>query len=305
MALHLLSYLKEQFTPGVIDQLSAELNEQPASVLKAVNGSIPTLLGALTRKVQSTGGALSTISFLEKEDLEKTPLDVAQVTDTHEETVAATQADKAFLDHIFDDKLTRTTDLISTFSGVKAESALTILGVAGSVLMGVLGRQEQENGLTATSLESLLTGQATEFRKAVPNGLESIGSLLGFNDLATPAGPQTEVQGTDNFSGTPLNPNIPKSAEGDRRRENVRWLRWAMFAVLALILALLVQKCRENQNGIDGVSTDSTKRVESNASEANSPATQESIKESHGQTDNSTVPGPLGIRDSTDRKEER
>ncbi|QKZ14588.1 DUF937 domain-containing protein [Spirosoma sp. KUDC1026] len=305
MALHLLSYLKEQFTPGVIDQLSAELNEQPASTLKAVNGAIPTLLGALTRKVQSTGGAISTISFLEKEDLEKTPLDVGQVTDTHEETAAAVQGDKAFLDHIFDDKLHSTTDLISTFSGVKAESALTILGVAGSVLMGVLGRQEQENGLTATSLETLLTGQASEFRKAVPNGLEGVASLLGFNDLVTPAGPQTEVQGTDNFSGTPLNPNIPKSAEGDRRRENVRWLRWAMFAILALILALLVQKCRENQNSIDGVSTDSTRRVESNASEANSPATQESIEESHGQTDNSSVPGPLGIRDSTKQNEER
>jgi hypothetical protein len=305
MALHLLSYLKEQFTPGVIDQLSAELNEQPTSVLKAVNGAIPTLLGALTKKVQSSGGALSTISFLEKEDLEKTPLDVGQVTDTHAETVAATQGDKAFLDHIFENKLGNTTDLIGTFSGVNPGSALTVLGVAGSVLMGVLGRQEQENGLTATSLEALLLGQATEFRKAVPNGLEGVGSLLGFNDLATPAGPQTDVQGTDNFSGTPLNPNIPKSAEGDRRRENVRWLRWAMFAVLALILALLVQKCRENQNSIDGVSTDSTSRVESNAAEANSPATKESIKESHGQTDNSSVPGPLGIRDSTGRNKKR
>ena len=55
MAVHLLSYLKEQFTPGVIDLLSRELGESPANTLKAVNGSLPTLLGSLTRRVLASG----------------------------------------------------------------------------------------------------------------------------------------------------------------------------------------------------------------------------------------------------------
>ena len=171
---------------------------------------------------------------------------------------------------------------------------------AGTILMGTLGRQEQENGLTAESLKTLLLGQATEFRQALPSGLDAAGSLLGFNELVTPTGPQTEVQGTDNFSGTVVNPNIPKSAEGDRRTENKRWLRWAMIAMAILVFALLVQKCRENQNGTDGISTDSTARVESNAQEDTSAATKASIREAHGQVSDSTASGPLGIRDSTD-----
>ncbi|GAB3644081.1 OmpA family protein [Spirosoma arcticum] len=299
MAVHLLTLLKEQFTPGVIDLLSRELNESPVNTLKAVNGSLPTLLGGLTRRVQASGGASSIIGLLEKGDYSSTPLDVSQVVDEHQQTVDTVTAGRGFLGEVFGDKLSGTTELIGAYSGTKPQSTLTILGLAGSVLMGVLGRQQQENGLTAHNLSTLLLGQATEFRNAVPGGLDGVGNLLGFDDLQTPAGPQTEVQGADNFSGTIINPNIPKSAEGDRRQENVRWLRWAMVAMGILVAALIVQKCSENQNSNDGISTDSTARVESNEVEDTSAATKQSIRDANGQVADSTAPGALGIRDSS------
>ncbi len=299
MAVHLLAYLKEQFTPGVIDRLSRELTESPATTRKAVNGILPTLLGGLTRRVQAPGGASSVMSLLEKGDYANTPLDVSQVLDEHQQTASAANAGHAFLDEIFGQNLSRVTQLIGPHSGTQPASVQTILGLAGSVLMGVLGRQRQENGLTTHSLSTLLLGQATEFRKALPEGLNELDSLLGFDELQTPTGPQTEVQGADNFSGTLINPNIPKSAEGDRRRENARWLRWAIIAVAVLVAALILQKCRENQNSTDGISTDSTARVESNEAEDTSAATKQSIREAHGQVADSTAPGALGIRDST------
>lgn len=299
MAVHLLTYLKEQFTPGVIDLLSRELGESPATTLKAVNGSIPILLGGLTRRVQTSGGTSSIINLLSKGEYGNTPLDVSQVLDEHQQTADTVTAGRSFLAEIFGGNLTRTTELIGTYSGIKPQSVVTVLGLAGSVLMGVLGRQQQENGLTAHNLSTLLLGQATEFRKAMPDGLEAVGSLFGFDELQTPAGPQTDVQGADNFSGTVINPNIPKSAEGDRRLENVRWLGWVMVVIAILVAALIIQKCSENQNGTDGISTDSTARVESDAVEDTSAATKRSIQDANGQVSDSTAPGALGIRDSS------
>jgi hypothetical protein len=299
MAVHLLSYLKEQFTPGVIDLLSRELSESPANTLKAVNGSIPVLLGGLTRRIQASGGASSIVGLLSKGDYSHTPLDVSQVLDEHKQTEETVTASRGFLTGVFGDNLARTIELLGSYSGTKPQSALTILGLTGGVLMGVLGRQQQENGLSAHNLSTLLLGQATEIRKAVPSGLDGISSLLGFDELQTPAGPQTDVQGADNFSGTVINPNIPKSPEGDRRLENVRWLRWAMVAMAILVAALIIQKCSQNQNGTDGISTDSTARVESNAVEDTSAATRRSIQEANGQTTDSTAPGALGVRDSS------
>ncbi len=297
MAVHLVSYLKEQFTPGVIDQLSTELSEKPASVLKTVQGVIPTLLGGLTKRVQESGGAGSIFSFLGKGDYGKTPFDVGQVTDTHQETIETATAGRDFLDQVFGEKLNPTTELIGTFGGTKPESVRVVMSLAASVLMGVLGRQEQEKGLTAHSLKTLLEGQATNFRTALPAGLESVSSLLGFNELETPVGPPTIVQGVDNFSGTVVSPNIPKSTDGDRQRENVRWLRWAAVLMGILVVGLIVQKCGENENSVDGVSTDSTARVESNAVEDTSRATKNSVIQAHGQVADSTAPGALGIRD--------
>ena len=299
MAVHLLPYLKEQFTPAVVDQLSSVLNESPANTLKAINGSLPALLGGLTRRVQESGGAASMISFLDKGDYANTPFDVSQAITTQSVAGDTNAAGGNFLEQIFGDKLIRLTDLISTYSGTKRQSVQTIMNLAGSVLMGILGRQEQEKGLTTDSLTTLLLGQATAFRQGLPDGLGDVGKLLGFDDLVTPAGPQTEVQGTDNFSGTVVNPNIPKSPEGDRRQENVRWLRWAMVAVAALVLFLILQKCSQNQSGTNGVSTDSTARVESDAVEDTSAATKKSVQEAHGQAADSTASGPLGIRDSS------
>ena len=302
MAVHLLAYLKEQFTPGAVDLLSQELSESPANTLKAVNGSLPTLLGGLTRRIQASGGASSVIGLLEKGDYGNTPLDVSQVLNEHQQTVDTATAGHEFLAEIFGNNLSRITELIGTHSGTKPQSALTILGLAGSVLMGMLGRQRQENGLTTHSLTTLLLGQASEFRKAVPGGLDGVSSLLGFNELETPAGPQTEVQGADNFSGTVINPNIPKSAEGDRRRENVRWLRWVMVAMSILIGGLIVQKCSQPQSASDGVYTDTTTRAEPDAVEDTSSATKQNAEESGGQVTDSTAPGALGIRDSSQAK---
>lgn len=299
MAVHLISYLREQFTPAVIDQFGSELNESSATIQNVIGGVLPTLLGGLTRRVQATGGSASLIHFLDKSDYRNTPLDLSQVTGNPLVTAEITAPGRDFLEHIFGDKLTQVTELISLYSGAKPQSVLEVLTQTGTILMGVLGRQEQEKGLTTEGLQTLLLGQATEFRQMLPKELDGVGSLLGFDELVTPNGPQTDVQGTDNFSNNVINPNIPKSPEGDRRHENVRWLRWAMIAIAVLVLALLIQKCSQNQNGIDGVSTDSTRTVESNAMEDTSAATKQSIEDANGQVTDSTASGPLGIRDSS------
>lgn len=299
MAVHLLTLLQDQFTPAVIDRLALKLNESPANLRTAVDGALPTMMGALTRRIQTSGGPSSMVAFLDKGEYGNTPFDVSQVLDSEQETREVANDGQPFLEQVFGENLTRASQLIGTHSGTKPQSVTAIMGLAGSVMMGILGRQEQEKGLTTHSLFTLMLGQASEFRKAMPSGLSEVENLLGFDQLVTPAGPQTEVQGTDNFSGTIVNPNIPKSAEGDRRLENVRWLRWAMFALAALVIALMVQKCSQNQNSIEGVSTDSTTRVESDRVEDTSAATKQSIQDANGQTADSTAPGALGIRDSS------
>lgn len=300
MALAILPFLNDQFSSSVIDQLAGQLNETPANTRKTVNGALPTVLGGLVSKLQNDG-VDPILDVLKSDDFsqETIPIDVAQVTGNRNQTQQVAETGREFIVTIFGANTDRITEFIANYGDVQPASARSVMGLVGSVLMGMLGRQYREHGLSNTNLKSLLLGQVDSIKAALPAGLSAVGELLDFNRFETPAGPPADVQGTDNFSGTVLNPNIPKSTDGERQKENVRWLRWAMIAVAVLILALIVQKCLQPQSSTDGVYTDTTRRVEPDAVEDKSPATQQNIRDANGQVSDSTASGALGIRDSS------
>ena len=300
MALAILPFLNDQFSSSVIDQLAGQLNETPANTRKTVNGALPTVLGGLVSKLQNDG-VDPILDVLKSNDFsqETIPIDVAQVTGNRNQTQQVAETGREFIDTIFGANTDRITEFIANYGDVQPASARSVMGLVGSVLMGMLGRQYREHGLSNTNLKSLLLGQVDSIKAALPAGLSAVSELLDFNRFETPAGPPADVQGTDNFSGTVLNPNIPKSTDGERQKENVRWLRWAMIAVAVLILALIVQKCLQPQSSTDGVYTDTTRRVEPDAVEDKSPATQQNIRDANGQVSDSTASGALGIRDSS------
>ena len=300
MALAILPFLNDQFSSSVIDQLAGQLNETPANTRKTVNGALPTVLGGLVSKLQNDG-VDPILNVLKSDDFsqETIPIDVAQVTGNRNQTQQVAETGREFIDTIFGANTDRITEFIANYGDVQPASARSVMGLVGSVLMGMLGRQYREHGLSNTNLKSLLLGQVDSIKTALPAGLSAVGELLNFNRFETPAGPPADVQGTDNFSGTVLNPNIPKSTDGERQKENVRWLRWAMIAVAVLILALIVQKCLQPQSSTDGVYTDTTRRIEPDAIEDKSPVTQQNIRDANGQVSDSTASGALGIRDSS------
>lgn len=256
MALDLVSYLNNQFSSSVIDQLADQLNETPENTRKAVSGALPAMLGGLASRIQNEGTD-SIMGLLKKGHYSKetTPIDISQVTDTRQETQKAVGTGREFVGVVLGSNTDRITEQLANYSSLQPASARSVIGLTGAVLMGMLGRQHNELGLTDFNLKSLLLGQTDSIKAALPVGLSEVGSLLGFDTFRTPTGPPTEVQGADHFSGTSLNPNIPKSTDGDRQKENVRWLRWAMLAMGVLVTALVIQKCRQPQNSVDGVYT--------------------------------------------------
>ncbi len=291
MAINLLSYLRDQFSSTVVDQLSTQLHETPAHTLKALTGVLPAVLGGLAHHVSSDAGSL--ISFLRQGNYDRTPIDVAQVTDTQREMQEAVASGNQFVNQFMGSHTSEVTTQIARFSGAKNESVQALIGLVGSELMGVFGRQTLENGLTSENFHTLMAGQADTIRAAIPAGLSGLVGTLGLDHLKLPAN-KADIQPVDNLSGSSLNPNIPKSPAIDRRRENNRWLSLAGLLMGVLVLGLLVQKCREPQNGSDGVMTDTTARIESDAQEDTSAATRANVNKSNGSNADTTT-GALGM----------
>lgn len=291
MAINLLSYLRDQFSSTVVDQISTKLHETPADTLKALTGVVPAVLGGLARQASNSSGSL--ITFLQQGNYEKNPINVAQVTDTRREMQDTVASGNQFVSQFMGSQTGEVTSQIARFSGIKNESVQVLVGLVGAELLSVFGRQTREKGLSGDNLQMLLAGQAENFRSAIPAGLSGLVGLLGLDTLKTPSS-KADIQSVDNLSGSVLNPNIPKSPEIDRRRENNRWLSVAAVLMGILVLGLLMEKCREPQSSTNGVLTDTTARVESDAQEDTSAATRANIEKSNG-SNTDTRTGALGI----------
>ena len=305
MAVNLLTYLSDQFTPSVIDQLGQRIGESPANTGIAIKAIIPTILGGLAQRTHSLSDAEDIIGLLRHTTYTKTatPLDIAQVSDTAAETQDAVSSGGTFVERILPTQVERVATEIARYSQINRTSALSLMDLVGSVLEGVLGRQSLENGLTAVNLSTLVGGQVPAIRAEMPAGLAGLATSLGFDKLG---GSDTgEGQGVTTFMSTPVNPDIPKSPLIERERENINWLRWAMFAAGALILFLIIQKCRQPQSGAEGVYTDTTARAEPDNQEDTSAVAKANAAKSNGSPTGSIPGGPAGAAASadTERKE--
>ncbi len=305
MALNLLTYLNDQFTPAVLEQLGQRFGETPAATRTAVKVAIPTVLAALTLRTHQLTDAGTLLEYLREVDYskEKTPLDLAQVTDTAAETQAALGAGGPFVDRLLPaGRADEAARHIAQLSQVNRTSALGLMGLVGALLEGILGRQTLENGLTSLNLSTFIAGQVPDIRAALPPDLSTLMNSMGFNALlATPD--VGEAQQVSTFMSTPTNPDIPKSPLLERERENISWLRWAMLAVGALILFLVIQKCRQPQSGSNGVYTDTTARAEPDAVEDTSASTRANVLKTNGiPTDSAPRTGPAApTLDSTNK----
>ncbi|ARK12496.1 OmpA family protein [Fibrivirga algicola] len=294
MAVNLLTYLSDQFTPAVLDQLGQRIGESPANTGVAVQAIIPTVLGGLAQRTHSVSDANEIVDFLRhsKYTNTATPLDIAQVSNTAADTQDAVSAGGTFIERLFSTNVEKVATAIARHSQINRTSALSLMDLVGAVLEGILGRQSLENGLTGVNLSTLVGGQVAGIRAGLPAGLAGLATSLGFDKLGGPA--TGDEQAVTTFMSTPTNPDIPKSPLVERERENVGWLRWAMIAVGLLILFLIVQKCRQPQTGADGVYTDTTARSEPDSREDTSATARANAAESNGSPAGSIPGGPAG-----------
>lgn len=182
MATNLVESVKELLTPDVMQKVCALIGENPANTQKAVDSTVPSLLAGLTNYVSSSpDGATRLLSFLNQGNYASPLSNLSSLLSGGSTTQSFMNSGKEILSMLFGGKLGSLTDLIANTSGVKSSSASSLLSLIAPLLLGVLGRQ----GLTASSLVSLLTGQKDLISRLAPAGLASILGLRNLTDLGS------------------------------------------------------------------------------------------------------------------------
>ena len=169
----------QSYIPADLTNIAAEkLDESDTGISRAFGGLIPTILSGLADKASNDGalgGLFETLndqnnaSFLE--DLGGL-INSGNLARNDPKDIAG-----AFLGQIFGDKIGGILNAIASFAGIKKDSAGSLLGLAGPLIMGAISKRIRNDNLSQAGFKQLLLGEKDMIRRSVP---PQVSTVLGY-----------------------------------------------------------------------------------------------------------------------------
>ena len=229
MSASLLDGLTVLITPDVVSKAASSLGESEAAIRKGVvGGAFPALLSGIASRAEDSSFASALF------DLMRSPANDGSILNNVGSLVSADSSSPMvslgtkLAGMLFGGRTSTFTNTLAGYAAIKSSTASTLLNVAAPLVLAFVGRHARNDGLSATSLATLLRNQKHSFAAAVPSQLTNAGRYPGtpVKDRGAYAAPVTEQQAT-----------------------MWRWLLPAMAVILAM--ALLVPLFGRNEQ-VDG-----------------------------------------------------
>jgi len=218
------------------------VGENPEGTKTALQQALPALLGSAAAQASSPGGAAGLLDLLKQ----KAPQGGwSESLSGLLGSSGAGSAGSSFVSSLLGPKMNGVRDFIADRCGVRPESATSLMGMGGQMLMGILGKQVMARGLGASGLGQLLSSQIPHLQGLIPPELANtlgIGNFLGMGkQVATDAVSQAAP------------------VLGHARTSGASALRWAIPLALALGAIWLIYQ--HNRRGNVGGTADEASRV--------------------------------------------
>jgi outer membrane protein OmpA-like peptidoglycan-associated protein len=178
---NLLDAIKGYITPDLIAQAAAHLGENESGILKAVAGLAPAMLAGIANKSADTDaqdGLFGHIAGFNPAALDHLGNLLGSANLAHNDPKDAAGH---LLGYVFGSKVPAITSAVSAYSGIKNDSASTLWGLVGPMVMGLLSKHISTDGLNAAGFANWMAEEKSSFAAALPG---NIGSLLGLSGAA-------------------------------------------------------------------------------------------------------------------------
>jgi len=170
----ILDMLQQHLTPDTIAKMSQQLGASPADTSNAIAAAIPVLLSGLHRNASSPQGASSLDSALNAHD--------GSILDSLGSLVGGGGGGigAAILGHILGNRQAPVEQGVAKASGMSAQQVGQLLMMLAPIVMGVLGRMKQQQGLSPAQLPDVLANSNAQIAQQSP-ALSGLGGLLDSN----------------------------------------------------------------------------------------------------------------------------
>ena len=153
----LTELLKGNIPQDLIGTLSQQMGTEPQQTQSAAQSIFTTLLGGLAKNASTEEGAQGILGALDRDHDGSVLNDLGGLLTGAMGSSQATNG-AGILGHILGGKQQGAVDMVSQTSGIDANSAMSMMIKLAPILMGVLGKAKQDNGLDAGGLSGLLSG---------------------------------------------------------------------------------------------------------------------------------------------------
>lgn len=166
----ILDQVMEQLQGGGVGQLSQTVGVGEADVSKVIEGAVPALLAALTRNSGSADGASSLLGALDRDH------DGSILDDVTGFLAGAGSADQGagIVRHALGSRQARVENAISQGSGVDQASVGKIIAMLAPIVMGALGRANNQQGMDAGALAGMLGQERETARQRSPEAVDML-----------------------------------------------------------------------------------------------------------------------------------
>ncbi len=165
---NLLELLSSQLDDNLIDNLSAQIGgadrQQTAT---AAQGIMSTLIGGLAKNASTPEGASSLANALDRDHDGSILNDLMGMLGGQVQPQNASTVNGAgIIKHILGDRQGGAIDMISKMSGLDSNKTGNLMTMIAPMVMGMLGKQKQQNGLDVGGLMNMLNGTVTQQKQS-------------------------------------------------------------------------------------------------------------------------------------------
>lgn len=264
MSFNLLDLAKNYLTTGeVVKAAAALLGESEAGTSSALSAVIPSVLGTLVQKSTTSDGATGIMDLLRLGSHDGSILDnITGMFSGGDQTNGLLSTGGSVVKSLLGDKAAGLIDLIADFAGVKQSTTASLLSLATPVLLGIIGKKANADGLEADGLMTMLTNQASNIQNGIPSGIASgLSSLLGLGNLGSRANTVKSAIPAADISTIAAEPTKHAIATEDKEDGGFSW--WWLLLPLALVgLFFAMRGCNKQSAVVDAVNQAPTVAVD-------------------------------------------
>jgi OmpA-OmpF porin, OOP family len=207
--------------PQMVSQLAGRLGEPESNVQRGMQTTVTTVLAAMASKAGDSGFMRTVMDAGKLFASDPTASASAAMGSAATATDATSGPVTGLLSSLFGgSNTTAVSSAIASASGLRPESASSLLTMGVPMVLGWLGLRSRQEGMDASALGAWLTRERGALMGALPSGL---GSLLGASGMSMP---KVDIP----------NVSIPSAARMPAMSTSRKWIPGALAGLLAILL---------------------------------------------------------------------